>query len=734
MANQPLEPARGKKGPKKIRPINSDDVRLNTAAGAVLYFARLAGKRMHRPKIIRDLSEAGDFGLTQLTDFAGVAGIGFSLETIETETVSELTGPILTEHSNGRFLILAALDVENAQVIDSRTDRVNLVPRDAFLKSWTGAAARPKDEEIVAGEDFTLKAIAQFVIQKRAVFSTLIVSSFFVNALALAYPIVFLLIIDKVIVNRGQSTLDVLIITFLMLLAFEAILTFARSRANTDVTQEIDRELDSKFVEHALQLPRDFYLTNTAVDILSRLGEMKRIRRVLTNGVIFVSVDTLFIAIFFLLIFQFSPGLAWIILASLPLYFAPSFLAAPILRKKNQQLNGRRRESNEAIFETFNGIETIKTTHAEHSTRDHILSKIEESSRLDDDANNVRGFLTRYNAIVNRGVAAALLWVGAGAVMDGELTLGQLVAVNILNLRFGQPMGRIATFTYDFQRLKIALAEVAQVLSIPTERSRARHIRLPKIEGEIEFSDVQFRYPGAERNALDGLSFKAAAGETVGIVGPSGSGKSTILKLIQRLYVPQSGRVLVDYTDTDILDPYWLRENIGAVEQDVRLFKKKVSENIAFGFGSAGMGAIVVAAKLAGAHDFITRLPNGYDTLLGQQGLNLSGGEAQRICLARALFGSPQVLLLDEATSSLDFEAELGIQERLEPFFRDRTVLIVAHRASAIRNADRIISIDGGKVIEDGTPRELAHSEGYFGRMLRRQTQLFEVSNGRETA
>ncbi len=577
-----------------------------------------------------------------------------------------------------------------------------------------------------ADRAFTLRSIAEHLLANKTVFGPLVAASFFINLLGYIYPFAFLIIIDKVISNRGAATLDVIIASLVFFLAFEAILRGARHKALRHAVRDMDRSLLSRLIRHSLELPVSFYFRNTPVETLSRIEELRHLRRFLTNAVVFVFVDIVFVLVFLALMLNFSLALSMIIMACLPLYIAPAFVVMPTLRQWNRQAKGSRRESNEAVLDTFNGIETVKGMHREDAQETFLTQRVDEAASSDDDTQDLRDSVTQYNQFVNRLASAGLLWFGASMVLDGQLTLGQLVAVNLVNMRFSQPMLRLCMFIYDFSRLRGLIREVGTVLDEPGERQQGHLVTLPSLEGAVQFDGVRFRYPDEHRDALAGVTFEIKPGETLGIVGPSGSGKSTVARLIQRLHLAAEGRVLLDGADAAVLDPAWLRGHIGAVEQDYPMFRRSIAENIALEPAEQHMARVMAAAKAACAHEFITRTPKGYDTRIGARGTLLSGGERQRIALARALFHSKSVLILDEATSSVDQEDEGRIQENVRRLTSGRTTVIIAHRLSALRYADRIVCMDRGKVVEQGPPGDLALGDGYFARMVRGEATLLQ--------
>ena len=288
------------------------------------------------------------------------------------------------------------------------------------------------------------------------------------------------------------------------------------------------------------------------------------------------------------------------------------------------------------------------------------------------------------------------------------MTVGQLIAFNMLSGRVSQPMVRMAQLWQDFQQAGVSMKRLGDILNSPTEKPAGGHANLPALRGEVQFQNVNFRYPGSERRALSNLSFKASAGQRIGVVGRSGSGKSTLTKLIQRLHLAESGRVVVDGIDLNLADPAWLRRQIGVVLQENLLFNRSVRDNIALAMPGAPMEKIMHVADLAGANEFIMELGEGYETELGEHGATISGGQRQRIAIARALLTSPKILIFDEATSALDYESEHMIRRNMGEIAQGRTVFIISHRLSAVRDCDCIYVMENGEIVETGTHKELA--------------------------
>jgi len=704
-------------------PLNAATHQSVSAAACILFLCGEESLRANRDVILHDLGGESPLDLRAAVRCAERAGLSLEVKSMASEDWRHLSGPALVQRLDGRFGLIAAADDDNVYLIEHRTGNTRPVRRSVFMEQWAEEAAVQRKTPDSEDRAFTLWSIAEHVLNNKAVFGPLIAASFFVNLLGYLYPFAFLIIIDKVISNRGAATLDVIIVSLLLFLAFEAILRIARHKALRHTVRDMDRSLLSRLIRHFLELPASFYLRSTPVETLSRIDELQHLRRFLTNAVVFVFVDVIFVLVLLVLMLNFSVTLSLIVLASLPFYIVPAFAVLPTLQKWTRRTKGSRQESNEAVLDTVRGIETVKGMREEQAQEAFLIQRVDAAVSSEEDTQTLRESTAQYNQFVNRFANAGLLWVGASLVLDGQLTLGQLVAINLVNMRFSQPMIRLCMFTYDFSRLRGLIKEVGTVLNQATERERGDVVKFRTFKGAVRFEDVRFRYPDSDRYALDGVSFEVRPGETLGIVGPSGSGKSTITRLIQKLYLATEGRVLLDGADAVILDPAWLRSHIGCVVQDYPIFRRSIVENIALGVEKRRISQVIVAARAACAHEFISRMTKGYATRIGARGALLSGGERQRIALARALFHFRSVLILDEATSSVDKEYEAQIHENIRGLARDRTVIVIAHRLSAFRNVDRIICLDKGKIVEQGTPAELARSAGYFARLVHRETE-----------
>jgi subfamily B ATP-binding cassette protein HlyB/CyaB len=493
-------------------------------------------------------------------------------------------------------------------------------------------------------------------------------------------------------------------------------------------TNRIDVELGARLFRHLMALPIAYFQARRVGDSVARVRELENIRNFLTGSALTLVIDLLFTFVFLAVMFVYSPLLTGIVLASFPFYIAISAGATPLFRARLDEKFRRGAENQAFLVESVTGVETLKAMAVEPQMQrrweEQLAGYVASSFRVLSLGNSASQLVQ----LVSKVATAGILYFGARLVIDGSLSVGELVAFNLLAGRVSAPVLRLAQMWQDFHQARLSIQRLGDILNTTAEPTYAAgRARLPAIRGDIRFEYVTFRYRVDGQEVLSDIRFDVPAGQMVGIVGPSGSGKSTFAKLVQRLYVPESGRVLIDGMDLAMADPAWLRRQIGVVLQENVLFNRSVRENIALADPAMPLERVVAAARLAGAHDFVLELAEGYDTIIGERGSTLSGGQRQRIAIARALVSDPRILIFDEATSALDSESERVIQRNMKQIAKGRTVLVIAHRLSTVRTADRIITIERGHVVEDGTHDSLIRSGGRYATLHRLQAGLHEV-------
>ncbi|HQT26786.1 MAG TPA: type I secretion system permease/ATPase, partial [Burkholderiales bacterium] len=490
-------------------------------------------------------------------------------------------------------------------------------------------------------------------------------------------------------------------------------------------SSKIDVELGDRLFRHLLNLPLRYFQVRRVGDSVARIRELENIRSFLTGNALTLVLDLLFSFIFIGVMLWYSARLTLVVVISIPLYMMLSILFTPVIRRRLNEKFNRGAENQSFLVETLSGIETIKAMSVEPQWRnkwDHQLAGYVSSGLSVTNASTIaNGGVT----LISKLVTATIMWVGALSVIDDKMTVGELIAFNMLASQVSAPILRMAQLWNDFQQIGISMSRLGDILNSHAEVA-GQKTRLPRISGAIEFDHVSFRYRPDTSDVIRDISLRISPGEVVGIVGHSGSGKSTLTKLVQRLYVPDRGRVLIDGQDIAVIDTASLRQQIGVVLQENTLFNRSVRDNIALTNPVLPIEAIMEAAKLAGAHEFICELPEGYDTQVGEHGVGLSGGQRQRIAIARALISNPRILIFDEATSALDYESERIIQDNMRRICQGRTVLIIAHRLSAVRDANRIVVMERGQIAEEGNHAQLISRQGTYARLYALQQGMRE--------
>ena len=589
-------------------------------------------------------------------------------------------------------------------------------PVDSFLARWSGELILVASRASLAGAlaKFDFSWFVPSLVKYRRLFAEVLVVSLFLQLFGLVAPLFFQVVMDKVLVHRGLTTLDVLVLGLTIIVVFESVLTVLRTYVFSHTTSRIDVELGAKLFRHLLHLPLAYFQARRVGDSVTRVRELENIRSFLTGNALTLILDVAFSVIFIAVMFAYSVPLTLIALISLPLYVAISLAIVPVLRARLNEKFARGAENQSLLVETVTGIQTVKASALEPALARRWDSQLAAYVSASFRTSTLASYGHEAIGLVGKLVSAAVLWYGARLVIDQQLTVGQFVAFNMFAQRVAQPIMRIAQLWTDFQQTGISMARLGDILNTRTEAPPSTSAQLPTLKGRIQLDAVTFRYRPEAPPVLHALSLDIQPGETIGIVGRSGSGKSTLTKLVQRLYVAEQGRVMVDGIDIGLIDASQLRRQIGVVLQENLLFNRSVRENIAISDPAAPIEQVMQAAQLAGAHAFVSELPEGYDTVVGEQGSSLSGGQRQRIAIARALFTNPRILIFDEATSALDYESEAILQRNMAAISRGRTVIVIAHRLSAVRHAHRIVVLEQGRLVEQGSHDALVRANGLY--------------------
>lgn len=698
---------------------------VDSGLACLVMLARFHNVAASPEQLTHEYAEDGHFfGRAEMLLAAKKLGLKAKSARSSLSRLSHTPLPAIASDRDGRFFIIARLDEGKALIHDPLAQRPEVLSFEELETRWNGELILLRSEASIAGElskfDFTWFIPA--IVKYRKLLGEVLLVSFVLNIFALLTPLFFQVVMDKVLVHRGLSTLDVIAIGLLGIMLFETALSGLRSYVFAHTASRIDVELGSRLFRHLVTLPLAYFQARRVGDSVARVRELENIRSFLTGNSITLILDVLFSVVFIAVMFVYSGWLTLIVLLSLPLYFVVSLLITPVLRARLNESFSRGAENQAFLVETVNGIDTLKAMAVEPQITRKWDNQLAAYVAAGFKTQTLSTIANESVGLIGKLVTVATLWMGARLVIDGDLSVGQLIAFNMLAGRVSQPIMRLAQLWTNFQQTGVSVQRLGDILNSRTELSQATRSALPPIKGQIEFDQVHFRYRADGSEVLRGVSLSVHAGEVIGVVGRSGSGKSTLTRLLQRLYTPERGRVLVDGMDLALADVSSLRRQIGVVLQDNLLFARSIRENIALSDPGAPIETVMQAAKMAGAHEFILELPEGYDTVVGEHGASLSGGQRQRIAIARALIGNPRILIFDEATSALDYESERIIQQNMKTICQGRTVIIIAHRLSAVREANRIIVMDRGQIVEQGSHAELlTHQAGHYARLHRLQ-------------
>ena len=669
--------------------------------------------------------EGKAFGDDDLLRAAKLLKIKAKAAEIIPEKLSKMTFPAILKTSGGYLLILKA-DGERCLIITEANNVPHVITMEQLSEIWDGKillfVPRMMQNRDVR---FGFKWFIPTIIKYKAPLLEVLAAAFIMQVLGLLSPLITQSVIDKVLVHNSLSTLDVLAIGLLLIAVFETILSVARNYVFTHTASKIDVILSCRLFNHLFRLPLRYFETRRVGDTVARVRELENIRRFLTGVPMNTLLDSLFIIVYIIVMTFYSPKLTLITLASIPIFVLISALVTPVLKSRLDEKFNCGAESQSYLVEAVTGVQTIKSFAIEPSAQKKWEGLLANYTKAGFKTSMLSGNAGAAAQFVQKVFDLLILWIGARLVIDGKLTVGQLVAFRMLSGRVSGPVLRLVQMWQDFQQTSISVQRLGDIFNTKPEPTMDNSkTRLPAIKGDIRFDKVSFRYRADGAEVIKNMSFGIRPNTVVGIVGRSGSGKSTISKLVQRLYVPESGKILIDGIDLALADPNWLRTQIGVVLQENFLFNASIRENIALQNPAASMDEIIRAAKIAGAHDFILELSEGYDTMVGEKGTGLSGGQKQRIAIARALLTNPKILIFDEATSALDYESESIIQQNLKEICKGRTVLIIAHRLSTLKDADLIMVVERGQIAEYGTKDKLVEAKGLYYHLLSQQQNL----------
>lgn len=633
----------------------------------------------------------------------------------------KLNVPVIVRRKDGKFSIITK-NANQIMIVNPETKETKLIDIEEFYEIWDGKAIIISRKGRDTGEvKFGFKWFLPTIFKFKGQFISVLVAALIIQLLGLLSPMMTQVVVDKVLVHFSKSTLYVLTVGLVISYIFELILSLTKNYVFTHTTNRIDVVLSDRLFKHLFALPLKYFECRRVGDTIARVRELENIRNFLTGTPLSSLIDLFFIIIYIVVLFVYSVKLSVVVILSLPIFAILSLVITPMFRQSLDEKYNRGADAQSFLVETVSGVQTVKSFALEPKLEERwgdLQAKYVKASYKTSMIANVANNLSRF---VQKNFDLLILFLGAIEVMSGNFTVGQLVAFRMLAGRVSDPILRFVQLWQEYQQASLSVERIGDIFNSKQENTTDSKVAMPDIEGKITFENVGFRYRIDAPLAIDDMSFTINTGEVIGVVGKSGSGKSTVSKLLQRMYIPERGKIFIDGFDTSMVDTAWLRKQIGIVLQENYMFSGSIAYNISIHCPEATMEQIIEASKIAGAHEFISEMQSGYDTIIGEKGIGLSGGQKQRIAIARAIVNNPRILIFDEATSALDYESESIIQNNLEDICKGRTVIIIAHRLSTLKNADRIMTVEKGKVVEFDSHKNLMKKKGIYCKLYEMQ-------------
>jgi HlyB family type I secretion system ABC transporter len=682
---------------------------------------------------LRDMTNVSRNGASLKAMAATAENLGFATRPVKAtlDKLAEQPLPAIVHWEGKHFIVVYEITKKRVIVCDPALGQRSLTKAE-FQSGWSGYALLLQPTDLLKNNKDESRSFWKFFELIKPHYRTLIeifIASIVIQLFGLVTPVFTQLLLDRVLVQRSVTTLNAIGLGMIVFGLFGVGVNALRQYLLFHTANRISIALLVGFIKHTFRLPLSYFESRYVGDIVSRIQENQKIQHFLTGQTLSIVLDMLTLVVYLALMFSYSWRMALFVLCTVPPFFILALASTSILRRISREIFSASAKEQSYLIESLSGIRTVRSLAIEQTVRWRWEELLNDLIKKAFNAQIIGNRLQIISGIIQTFVNTSLLWYGATQVINGELTIGQLVAFNMLVGNVLSPFQRLSMLWNELQEIVISTERINDVLEAEPEEDLETKPRksLGKLHGSICFQNVTFRYHSeSETNVLENLNFEIKPEQMVAVVGRSGSGKTTLSKLILGLYPPTNGKVLVDGRDITTVSLRSLRSQVGVVDQDTFLFGGTIRENIAIAHPNATLEEIIQAAKYAGADEFIQKLPMGYESQIGEGGGMLSGGQRQRLAIARALLGNPRLLLFDEATSHLDSESERIIQNNLKTILQGRTSVIIAHRLSTVRNADLILVLDQGVLVESGTHDELITKKGHYYYL--NQQQLAQVS------
>jgi HlyB family type I secretion system ABC transporter len=701
-------------------PFYSQQSSSDCGAACIVMVGRYWGKDFNINRL-RELAYVSRDGASLKGLANAVEKLGFNCRPVKA-SLAKLANqklPAIAHWEGNHYIVVFEITPQYVIVCDPAIGQRKLTHAE-FNEGWTDycllleptlALAKKQD-----GKSTDLLQLFQLVAPHKVVIAEIFIASIVLQLFGLISPIFTQLILDRAVIHKSASSLATFGIGLIIFGFFQIAMSSLRQYLMAITANRIDAALVIGFIRHTFSLPLSYFDARHVGDIISRIQENHKIRSFITGQSLGVLLDLMSVFVYATLMFVYSWKLALVTLISIPPFLILNFASTPFLQKMSREMFNVTNHENSYLIEALSGVRTVKSMSVEKAVRWHWEERLNKEIRQSFRGQMMGLKLGALSSAINTISSTALIWIGASLVISGEFTIGQLFAFNMLSGNVISPFQRLAGLWHELQEITIALERLCDVIEAKPEENREFSYKdIGRFQGHVKFENVTFKYSkDAERNVLENISFEIEPGQTIALVGRSGSGKTTLAKSILGLYLPTSGTISIDGKDLTTISLHSLRSQVGVVDQDTFLFSGTVKSNITLAQPGAEQSQIERAAELAGAHKFISKMPMRYETEIGEGGGMLSGGQRQRIAIARALLSDPRLLIFDEATSSLDTESERIIQDNLEQIRRHRSTIIIAHRLSTVQNADLILVLDKGVIVEQGTHSELMAKRGQY--------------------
>jgi ATP-binding cassette subfamily B protein len=710
--------------PSGLEPGASETATRQTGLKALAAVARRHGLDWSIERLLHVYGADSEPDAARLAAIAREEGLQSSVQSTNWTQLSRFRGtaPFLARLTTGGYVVLlqtpsiprnlspAQAREEKIVVFNPRAPEANLfqLSRSEFETFWTGEIVLLKRVYRLtdAAQPFGLRWFIPELLRQRPLFGNVIVAALAMHILALAVPIFFQLVIDRVLVYQSLSTLAVLGIGVLMAILFDAILNWLRGYFLLRASSRIDIRLARTTFRHMLALPLGFFERSLAGVVTKHMQQASRIREFLTGRLLMTLLDLPALLVFVPVLAFYNVQLMLVVLGiTMMLAFVIAVMIGPY-RRRLKRLYRAEAERQSLLVESIHGMRTVKSLNLEPRRQEALEIAAANAVNTHVEVGKISLAANTLTSFIERGLTIVIVVLGAFAVFAGDMSVGELVAFNMLSTRVISPVLQMIGLLNQYQETLMSVEMLGEIMNKPVEHGTARGLT-PPLEGAIQIDDVTFRYPNNDRPALSRFSVEIPAGAFIGIVGRSGSGKTTLSALLQGLYFASEGAVRIDGHNIRDIDLAYLRGQTGVVPQDPFLFRGSVKDNIRLGRPTASFEEVVEAARAAGADEFIEQLPQRYDTEIEEGGVNLSGGQKQRLSIARALLRRPRIIIFDEATSALDPESEAVVVRNLGKIAKGRTTIVISHRLQTIREADAILVMDEGRLADSGSHSDL---------------------------